>query len=110
MAFVELAIVLVREWKLLLLEILKMPNDAIHIYIGVICFWLVSRKMSGLWRLLIPGLLISLILEVPDLGFNWIAYHSFAWRESFTDIVGTSLIPVLWVASRPGAFRGLSYR
>ena len=81
-------------FKLWWTTVLPLTKDAIHVYIGFLClvFALVvlRRKLTSFWALL-PGLLLSLVMEYFDLrdGFNW--------TESAKDLVNTNLIPLLLV-------------
>ncbi|HEX7181247.1 MAG TPA: hypothetical protein VF756_05350 [Thermoanaerobaculia bacterium] len=81
-------------FKLGWLAILPLTKDAIHIYIGFLCLLLAlilfRRKLSS-FQALIPGLIVSVLMEVFDLrdGYDWLA--------SAKDLVNTNLIPFVLV-------------
>lgn len=81
-------------FKLGWLAVLPLTKDAIHIYIGFLCFLvaliLFRRRLTSFWALL-PGVLVSLLLEYFDLrdGAGWLA--------SVKDVVNTNLIPLVLV-------------
>lgn len=81
-------------FKLGWLAVLPLTKDAIHIYIGFLCFLvaliLLRRKLTS-YQALLPGFLVSLALEVFDLrdGFGVLA--------SLKDVVNTNLIPFVLV-------------
>ena len=82
--------------KLVVLSILPLTKDAVHVYVG--CAALLAAASLLRWplsslRVLIPGLLLSLAMEVADLrdGHREGNMH---WRDSFHDIVNTNLIPL----------------
>ena len=80
--------------KLWLLAALPLTKDAIHVYVGFGCL-LISlivfrRRLTSYWAL-VPGLLVSLMMEVFDLrdGYNWTA--------SIKDLINTNLMPFVLV-------------
>jgi hypothetical protein len=80
--------------KLWLLAAVPLTKDAIHIYIGFLCLLvalIVFRRRLTSYQALIPGLLVSLAMEVFDLrdGYGWIA--------SVKDFVNTNLMPFVLV-------------
>ncbi len=81
-------------FKLAWLSILPLTKDAIHVYIGVLCLLvallLFRRKLSSLWAL-VPGLVLSLVMEYFDLR------DGFGWQASAHDLINTNLIPALLV-------------
>ncbi|HBL31704.1 MAG TPA: hypothetical protein DD490_33185 [Acidobacteria bacterium] len=81
-------------FKLGWLAVLPLTKDAIHIYIGFVCLLvalILFRRSLTSYAALVPGLLVSLALEVLDLrdGFGWLA--------SLKDVVNTNLIPFVLV-------------
>ena len=81
-------------FKLGWLAVLPLTKDAIHIYIGFLCFLvalILFRRSLSSYAALVPGLLVSIALEVFDLrdGYGWLA--------SFKDVVNTNLIPFVLV-------------
>jgi len=90
-------------FKLAWLSVLPLTKDAIHIYIGFLCFLVallaLRRKLTSFWALL-PGFLVSCAMEYFDLrdGYGLLA--------SAKDVVNTNFIPLLLVLfSRWGAVR-----
>ena len=80
--------------KLWLLAALPLTKDAIHVYIGFLCLLvalLVFRRRLSSYQALIPGLLVSLVMEIFDLrdGYNWAA--------SVKDLINTNLMPFVLV-------------
>ena len=93
-----------QEYKLQLVQLLHLAKDAIHIYIGFACFMLavaLFRRSPRTIQALIPGLILSLMLEVLDLRDDLVSTGHLRWSASLKDIVNTNLIPVvLFMASR----------
>jgi hypothetical protein len=83
-----------QDFKLLWLTVLPLTKDAIHIYIGFLAL-LVSLILLRLritsYAALLPGLVVSLAMEVFDLR------DGFSWVESAKDLINTNLIPFLLV-------------
>ena len=81
-------------FKLWLLAAVPLTKDAIHVYIGFLClvFALVAlrRKLTSFWAL-VPGILLSLMMEYFDLR------DGFGWAASAKDLVNTNLIPLLLI-------------
>ena len=83
-----------QDFKLLWLSVLPITKDAIHIYIGflalVVALIVFRRRITSYWAL-VPGLVVSLAMEVFDLR------DGFGWGASLKDLVNTNLIPFLLV-------------
>jgi hypothetical protein len=81
-------------FKLWFMAVLPLAKDAIHIYVGVLCLMvslLVLRlRLSSFWSLL-PGLVVSLVMEALDLR------DGYGWTESLKDLINTNMIPLLFV-------------
>jgi hypothetical protein len=81
-------------FKLWWTAILPLAKDAIHIYIGFFCFLvallLLRIRLTSLWSL-VPGLAVSLAMEVFDLR------DGYDLAESAKDLINTNLIPCLLV-------------
>jgi hypothetical protein len=80
--------------KLWLLAALPLTKDAIHVYVGFLCLLialLVFRRRLTSYQALIPGLLVSLVMEIFDLrdGYDWAA--------SVKDLINTNLMPFVLV-------------
>jgi hypothetical protein len=81
-------------FKLWWVSVLPLTKDAIHVYIGFLCLLLaliLFRRRLGSFTALIPGLLVSVTMEVLDLR------DGYGWAESVKDLVNTNLIPFLLV-------------
>ena len=95
---------LFQEYKLQIVQLFHLAKDAIHIYIGFACFMLavaLFRRSPRTVQALIPGLILSLMLEVMDLRDDLLSSGHLRWSASLKDIVNTSLIPVvLFMAAR----------
>ena len=81
-------------FKLWWVSVLPLTKDAIHIYIGFLCLLvalILFRRSLTSYAALIPGLVVSLAMEVLDLrdGYDWLA--------SLKDVVNTNLIPFVLV-------------
>jgi hypothetical protein len=83
-----------QDFKLLWLSVLPLTKDAIHIYIGflalLVALIVFRRRITSYWAL-VPGLVVSLAMEVFDLR------DGFGWGASLKDLVNTNLIPLLLV-------------
>lgn len=81
-------------FKLGWLAVLPLTKDAIHIYIGFLCLLValvLFRRSLSSYSALIPGLVVSLAMEVFDLrdGYDWLA--------SLKDMINTNLMPFVLV-------------
>lgn len=80
--------------KLWTLGVLPLAKDAIHVYIGFLCFLfalVVLRRRLSSYSALIPGLLVAISMEYFDLR------DGYAWLESAKDIANTNLLPLVLV-------------
>jgi len=98
-----------QELKLMLVENLHLAKDAIHIYIGFVCFMLaitVGRRSASSYQALVPGFIVAILLEVLDLRDDIRSLGYFRWGASLKDILNTNLIPLaLVVAARLNVLR-----
>jgi hypothetical protein len=82
--------------KLVVLSLLPLTKDAIHVYVGCACLLatasLLRWPLSSL-KVLAPGLLLSLAMEVVDLRDGW-RQERVHWAGSVHDLVNTNLLPV----------------
>lgn len=81
-------------FKLWCLDILPLTKDAIHVYIGFGCLLgaiVVFRRRLGSYQALIPGLVLSITMEILDLR------DGYPWSASVHDIVNTNLMPLVIV-------------
>jgi hypothetical protein len=95
-------------FKLHFLSIVPLAKDAVHIYVGVLAL-LVATALLRLpvrsYRALLPGLVLSLVMEALDLrdDLSWLGY--LRWDASLKDVVNTNVLPLLIVVlSRRGFF------
>jgi len=82
--------------KLVVLSMLPLTKDALHVYIG--CAALLATASLLRWplssvKVLIPGLLLSLAMEVADLRDGY-REGDMRWRHSSHDIINANLIPL----------------
>jgi len=96
--------------KLKILSLVPLAKDAVHIYIGFACFLLaviVLRIRPGSFKAVLPSLIVSLLMEVPDLRDNLADTGRWLWGASAKDVVNTNAIPLLLVVLfRTGLLRG----
>jgi len=95
-------------FKLHFLSIVPLAKDAVHIYVGVLAL-LVATALLRLpvrsYRALLPGLVLSLLMEALDLrdDLSWLGY--LRWDASLKDVVNTNVLPLLIVVlARRGFF------
>ncbi len=95
-------------FKLHFLSIVPLAKDAVHVYVGVLAL-LVSAFILRLpvrsLRVLLPGLVLSLLMEALDLrdDLAWLGY--LRWWASLKDVLNTNALPVLLVLlARRGFF------
>jgi len=99
--------------KLKVLSVVPLSKDAVHIYIGFSCFLLavlVLRIRPASGKALVPGLVVSLLMEVPDLRDNLADTGRWLWGASLKDVVNTNLMPLVLVLATRVYFRGASRR
>jgi len=95
-------------FKLHFLSIVPLAKDAVHIYVGVLALLVataVLRLPIRSYRALLPGLVLSLLMEALDLrdDLSWLGY--LRWDASLNDVVNTNVLPlVIVVLSRRGFF------
>jgi hypothetical protein len=81
-------------FKLWWLAVLPLTKDAIHVYIGFVLLLvalIVFRRRLSSYQALIPGLLVSLLLEYFDLR------DGYSVGASVHDIINTNLLPFVLV-------------
>ena len=88
-----------QRFKIELLSLLHLSKDAVHVYIGVGCLLVTLLLLRGRvrWKALLPGLLLSLVMEVFDLRDNWRDERRLRWRDSAHDVLNTNAIPLVLV-------------
>jgi hypothetical protein len=85
---------MIHEFRTALLAVVPLTNDAIHIYIGMLCLLstcLLLRRPLNWWPALLPGFVVSVLIEAFDL------MHGSHWTWSLKDIINTNLWPVIMV-------------
>lgn len=85
--------------KLVILSLLPLTKDAIHVYLG--CTSLLATAVLLRWplasyRVLVPGVLLSVAMEVADLR-DGLREGQLNWAASVHDLVNTNLIPLVIV-------------
>jgi hypothetical protein len=98
-----------QSFKLQFLSLVPLAKDAVHIYVGFLCLLLalmvLRRPLRSYWVLL-PGVAVSLAMELLDLrdDRSWLGY--FRWAASLKDVLNTNAIPFLLVVlARRGLLR-----
>jgi hypothetical protein len=103
MPFLLAAAVKTSDYQLLKLKVLALvplAKDAVHIYIGFACFLLaviVLRIRPSSFKAVLPGLIVSLLMEAPDLRDGLASTGEWRWGASVKDVVNTNLIPLMLV-------------
>ena len=81
-------------FKLWWLAVLPLTKDAIHVYVGFLCLLvalIVFRRRLTSYQSLIPGLLLSISMEILDLR------DGYGWAASVHDLINTNLMPFVLV-------------
>ncbi|HEY0512141.1 MAG TPA: hypothetical protein VGH73_09570 [Thermoanaerobaculia bacterium] len=81
-------------FKLWVLAVIPLTKDAIHVYVGfvgLLVALIVFRRRLSSYQALIPGFLVSLLMEVFDLR------DGYSVAASVHDIVNTNLMPLVLV-------------
>jgi len=95
-------------FKLHFLSVVPLAKDAVHIYVGILALFVAAallRLPIRSYRVLLPGLLLSLAMEALDLrdDLSWLGY--LRWDASLKDVVNTNVLPfVIVVLARRGFF------
>jgi hypothetical protein len=87
--------------KLKVLHVVPLAKDAVHIYIGFACLLLavtVLRIRPTSFKAVLPGLVVSLAMEISDIRDELVYNGHVLWAASLKDVVNTNLIPLLLVA------------
>ena len=94
--------------KLVVLSLLPLTKDAIHVYLGcgsLLVTAAVLRWPLSSYRVLVPGFLLSIAMEVVDLRDGLREGH-LNWAASVHDLINTNLIPLAVVLlARRGRLR-----
>jgi hypothetical protein len=98
-----LAAVRTSEYQLLKLKVLDyvpITKDAAHVYIGMACLLLAVTVMRGrlsTWWVLLPGFLVSVLMEAFDFRDDVRAFGHWRVGASLKDVVNTNLLPLVVV-------------
>ena len=77
-----------------------LPADSVHIYLGVICLAASLLYFRGIsLRLCLPGLILSIAMEVIDLYDFYRVLGTLRWGASLFDLIHTNFLPYLVVAT-----------
>lgn len=80
--------------KLWLLAAVPLTKDAIHVYIGFVCLLVAlivfRRRLTSYWCL-VPGLVVSVAMEIFDLR------DGYGVQASIHDLINTNLMPFVLV-------------
>ena len=82
--------------KLVVLQVLPLTRDAVHVYIGCACLLATASLLRwplSSYKLLLPGVLLSLGMEVVDLRDGW-RQNEVRGAASVHDLVNTNLVPL----------------
>lgn len=86
--------------KMALLSELHLSRDAFHLYIGLAClvlFAVASRRgLASFWAL-VPGLVVSLLIEGLDLLDDRTFFGYPRWGASLHDLLHTNVAPLVLV-------------
>lgn len=88
--------------KQLLVDTFALPKDAIHVYVGIGCLVVavvVLRIGISSYRALLPGIVVSVALELLDLGNTGDYPAAMRWGGALRDLVTTNLAPYLVVVA-----------
>ena len=87
-------------FKIHFLSVVPLAKDAVHIYIGFACLLLgllvLRRPLRSFW-VLVPGLVVSIVMELLDLRDDQVWLGRFRFAESLKDILNTNAIPLVLV-------------
>ncbi len=87
--------------KLQIVKILSLSKDAIHVYLGFGAFaltFLLFPRLRKSYLVLLPGFLLSVLLELLDLRDDLLYLGYFRWTASLHDIINTNMIPIVLFA------------
>jgi hypothetical protein len=90
--------------KLVVLSLLPLTKDAVHVYLGCACLLAaaaVLRWPLSSFRVLLPGLVLSLAMEAVDLR-DGLREDRLNLAASVHDLINTNLLPlaIVWLARR----------
>ncbi len=87
-----------QDFKGVILAIIPLAKDAVHIYIGVgalLLTCLITRSPLSSTRSLIPGALLSVVMEGLDLAGDVSSPTGPMWGAYLHDLINTNLLPLL---------------
>ncbi len=89
-----------QKMKPIILELFQVSRDAIHMHVGFGCLVLVlffSSKKLNSFQVLIPGFILSIIMEILDLRDDYAVSKTVNIAASIHDLINTNFIPVVLV-------------
>lgn len=89
-----------QQLKPILVELLGLSKDAIHMHVGfftLILYLLISRQKINSWKVLIPGLVLSVLMEAMDFRDDYLYVGHFHFVSHLHDLINTNLIPFVIV-------------
>ena len=90
--------------KIEILNFLLLTRDAVHIHVGF--FTLIATLLLVRWKLsdarvLLPGFILSVVMELLDFASDYQGGKSLQFAACLHDLVNTNLIPfVLYLMAR----------
>lgn len=88
------------DLKTWFLSVVPVPKPLVHVALGLLVLLLsivVLRRSPASWVVLIPGLVLSLVMEGFDLWDDKLMINRFQWDESLKDVIVTNLAPLVVV-------------
>jgi len=88
-----------QDSKPFIIALVGLSKDSIHIHLGVISLVLtvlVTKKSLCDWKILIPGLSLSVVMELLDLKHD-LTYGKLFPAAYIHDLVNTNIIPITFV-------------
>ncbi|HZI64782.1 MAG TPA: hypothetical protein VFE44_08375 [Thermoanaerobaculia bacterium] len=87
-------------FKIHFLSFVPLAKDAVHIYIGFACLLLallvLRRPLRSFW-ILVPGIAVSIVMELLDLRDDQAWLGRLRFSASLKDIFNTNAIPLVLV-------------
>lgn len=89
-----------QSMKPIILNFLHVSRDAIHMHVGFGCLVLTllftKKKLNSFYSIL-PGFIVSIIMELLDLRDDYVARGVLKFGASLHDLVNTNFIPFILV-------------
>lgn len=84
--------------KPVLVELLGLSRDAIHMHVGFACFIavvLLTKKSISSFKILIPGFLFSVLMELMDIRDDYNLGRGPDIVAGIHDLINTNFIPLV---------------